>query len=462
MHFLILMLAATTLNFFQPYQVAWIKDQTRTAIAEKSRRIGFTYAEAYRSVERRIQLGTDHLFASRTKETSGEFIEYCKMFARVFGVVAEDLGEQPIYRDGDLKAYVLRFAPKVEGRKPARILALTSSPDAFRGFGGDVTLDEFAFHKQQRLVLKGANASAKLLGHGVRIISTHNGEGTLFNRLINECRSAPPKRDPLKWSVHRVTLQDAVDQGFVGRVTGNDSLEARAAFIDDIRGDCVDETEWSEEYCCIPNTDAGAFLNYELIDAARDPGLKLIEDPAQLTGAIYSGYDVSRRHDLCVLWACELVGDVYWTRLMRVLDGEERRFSVQEKLLDRLLANRHVRRVCIDQTGMGEMLAEYMVERWHSRAEGVILSGPRKSAIGTPFKGLFEDKRIRIPDDDDLREDLHKTRKTVTAGGNVRLMADSDEAGHADRFWAGALMRESADESSKPLPAPLMKKPIGC
>ena len=76
---------------------------------------------------------------------------------------------------------------------------------------------------------------------------------------------------------------------------------------------------------------------------------------------------------------------------------------------------------------------------------GVIFTAPRKSSLAIPFKGLFEDRRIRITDDDDLREDLHKTRKVITAGGNVRLSADSDDAGHADRFWAGALMRDAAD-----------------
>jgi phage FluMu gp28-like protein len=448
-----------SIDYFLPYQQAWIVDETRTAISEKSRRIGFTYAEAYRSVERRIRLGTDHIFASRTKETAGEFLEYCKMYARLFGVVADDLGEQPLYRDSELKGFTIRFAPKPGSGKPgARIIALSSNPDAFRGFGGDVTLDEFAFHKKQRATLKSANASAKIWGHNVRIISTHNGEGTLFNRLLLECRAG--KRDPAKWSVHRVTLQDAVDQGFVGKATGNDSPEARAAFIADIRGDCVDETEWSEEYCCIPNADATAFLNYELIDAARTPNLKLIDDPALLSGVVYAGYDVSRRHDLCCLWANEIIGDVHWQRMCRVLNGEDRKFSVQESLLDRLLSNHSVRRLCLDQTGMGEMLAERMTDKHRGRAEGVILSGPRKAAIATPFKGLFEDKRIRIADDDDLREDLHKTRKIVTTGGNVRLSADSDDAGHADRFWAGALAQEAVDIRS-PLPAPMEAKPIG-
>ena len=444
----LLLMATVALNFFLPYQKAWIRDETRTAIVEKSRRIGFTYAEAYRSVERRLKLHSDHIFASRTKETSGEFIEYCKMYAKVFGAVAEDLGEQPIAKDGDLKGMTIRFTIKDhKGNVIAtpRIIALSSNPDAFRGFGGDVTLDEFAFHKKQNAVLKAANASAKIWGHTIRIISTHNGEGSLFNRLILEYNAG--KRDRTKWSLHHVTLQQAVDEGLVGKILGaaKDTEDNRLAFIADVRNDCIDETEWSEEYCCIPNTDATAFLNYELIDACRTPGLKLIEDPAELTGTIYAGHDFSIRHDLAITWASELICDVYWMRMLRVFTGVERKLSYQEKFLDRLMGNRNVNRLCVDQGGLGEGPAEHLTDRWKSRVEGVIFTAPRKSSLAIPFKGLFEDRRIRITDDDDLREDLHKTRKVITAGGNVRLSADSDDAGHADRFWAGALMRDAAD-----------------
>lgn len=445
-------MVANALNYFLPYQQRWIDETAQVAIAEKSRRIGFTYAESYRSAERRIKLGTDHLFASRTKETSAEFIGYCKMWARVFQVVAEDLGEQVIDRESDLKAHVLRFA------NGARILALSSHPDAFRGFGGDVTLDELAFHKDQRGVLKAARASAIIWGHTVRIISTHNGEGSFYNQLILEVRAG--KR---RWALHRVTLQEAVDEGLVEvikasratdpeerqRLLADVDLDARQAFIDQVRSECVTAEEWTEEYCCIPNTDASAYLTYELIDGCTDPALRLHASIADLPHgegiSYYAGYDIGRRRDLSALWVWQIVGDVYWLRLLQELTGEDRKWSSQERLLDTLMARPDVTRLCGDQTGMGEQLIEQRIDKWGDhRVEGVLLTAPRKVALAGPFKGLFEDRRCRIPQHDALREDLHKTRKLVTAGGNVRLHAESDEDGHADRFWAGALATEAA------------------
>jgi hypothetical protein len=40
-------------DYFLPYQVAWIADDSHFKLWDKSRRIGATYAESYRAVRRR-------------------------------------------------------------------------------------------------------------------------------------------------------------------------------------------------------------------------------------------------------------------------------------------------------------------------------------------------------------------------------------------------------------------------
>ena len=52
----------------------------------------------------------------------------------------------------------------------------------------------------------------------------------------------------------------------------------------------------------------------------------------------------------------------------------------------------------------------------------------------------MEDKRIEIPADAALRDDLRKPEKIVSPGGRVSIAATRDAAtGHADHFWAIAL-----------------------
>jgi len=440
------------LNYFLPYQVRWILDESRTSIAEKSRRVGFTYAEAYRSVERRLKLGTNHYFASRDRETAGLFIDDCKTFVRVAGAVADDMGEQVIDKERDLTAFVLRFA------NGSKIVALSSNPEVFRGKGGDITLDEFAFHPQPRKVLKSANASAKIWGHEVRIVSTHNGDTNLFFRLCQEVRQA--KRP---WGYHHVSLPEAVGQGLAEKIQNLPSIdpEARAKFLADVHGDCVDESEWMEEYLCIAGSEESAFLSYDLIGACERSDLKLATSPEQLDpgGVYYAGYDVGRSHDLSVLWVLQKVGDTYVTRMVREL--AKTNYTAQEGMLNVIMSNHAVKRLCIDKGLIGGMLAERQEQRWGRRVEGVQFNAVNKVSMGMPLLRLFQDRLVRVPSSDAIREDLHKTKKMTAANGNVRLVTESDDAGHADRFWALALAVSAADTLSVPLPPPMERKPAG-
>jgi phage FluMu gp28-like protein len=175
--------------------------------------------------------------------------------------------------------------------------------------------------------------------------------------------------------------------------------------------------------------------------------------------ALYAGYDVGRKHDRSVLWVLEQVGDVFWTRVVRVLEGAT--FTAQEDLLNLLMRSRAVRRLCIDSTGIGAMLAERVAGKWGSRVEAVHFTSQVKSELALPLLRLFQEKLVRVPAGADVREDLHKVRKMVTAASNVRFEAARDADGHADRFWALALAYHGAERSRGRLPAPVKIKPQG-
>ena len=319
-------------------------------------------------------------------------------------------------------------------------------------------LDEFAFHAQGRELLKAAQATAIFWGYKLRAWSTHNGEGSYFNGLVNKVKSGE-----LKAKLHTVTVVDAVEQGLVEKIlklTSRDDL-ARREWLDNLRATCADEDTWNEEFMCKPSSEQSSLLGYDLIQGCETAGLPLVTSPEELEtdAELYAGYDVGRKKDLAVLWVLKRVGDVFVTRMVRELSKEK--YSAQEGLLNTLMANRAVKRLCIDETGIGNMLAERQTDKWGSRAEGVTFSGPVKSELALPLLRLFQDKLVRIPASDVIREDLHKVRKIVTAANNIRFDADRDEAGHADRFWALALAYHAADAVKLPLPAPRERKPAG-
>jgi phage FluMu gp28-like protein len=268
-------------------------------------------------------------------------------------------------------------------------------------------------------------------------------------------------------------------QGLVEKIKRLDAPDpvARRDFIEEIRASCPDEDAWNEEYLCRPSSEQSALLGYGLIQACEEgsgegsgfrvPGsgeevtaLPFLNPESRTLNPLYAGFDVGRKHDRSVLWVLERVGDVLWTRGLRVLENVN--FTAQEQLLTAFLNNPAVRRLCIDSTGIGAMLAERLVQRFGHRVEAVHFTAPVKSDLAMPLLRLFQDRLVRIPADAAVREDLHKVRKIVTASNNVRLEADRDDkTGHADRFWALALACHAAGDVRERLPTPVMRKPLG-
>src|SRR5580765_8471592 len=197
-------------EYFLPYQYDWIVDRSSLKIIEKSRQIGITYADAYDSVIKASARwrGLDVWVSSRDEVQSKLYLEDCKYWAGFLHLSAIDLGEIILDDKNRSSAYVLQFANK------RRIYCLSSNPNALAGKRGHVKLDEFALHPDQRLLYRVAKP-VTTWGGTLSIISTHRGTGTLFNQII---RDIVERGNPMGWSLHRVPLQRAVDQGLVERI----------------------------------------------------------------------------------------------------------------------------------------------------------------------------------------------------------------------------------------------------
>lgn len=61
-------------------------------------------------------------------------------------------------------------------------------------------------------------------------------------------------------------------------------------------------------------------------------------------------------------------------------------------------------------------------------------------------KRAFEERTIRIPDHRDVRADINSVKRFVTPAGNIRFDAEHTDRGHADRFWALAMVVNAASE----------------
>jgi phage FluMu gp28-like protein len=443
-------------SYFIPYQDVWIDDESPFKLGEKSRRVGFTYATSYRSFKKCLtrQKFTQWV-SSRDMLTAKEFVtDYIARWCNLGNVVAKGLaGDNVQIFDPahDIRAFIVEFPTG------SRIVSLSSTPEVFAGKGGDVLIDELDLHKDQGKVYDMARPCTTWGGQ-LEAISAYAVDGSpasVFAQLCKDARGA----NPMSASLHRVTLDDAIAQGFVecvNKVTG--AKHTRESFRALIRAGCRNEAAFQSQYMCNPQDDGGALLTYDLIRSC-EVDYKELESAiraALKTAPRYLGIDVGRRRDLSVMWLLCRIGDILWTAQVRTM--EKTLFRDQFAAAVDIIEKNNVRRCCIDSTGIGAQLGEDLHIRFGSRVEPVQFNHNVQMEVGMPMLATFQDRRVRIPADQTIREGLHKIRKVTTASNNVRLEAEHDEAGHADEFWALALGCHAADAKVSNMPPTTFKR----
>ena len=487
-------------KYFYTSQIKWIEDESPLKIAVKSRQIGFSFANALRLV---LQVSAedarlDAYISSRDLLQAKLQLDDCRNWARLFNIGCSDHGEILLDEQSKSSAYVLQFA---NGR---RIYSLSSNPNALAGKRGHVVLDEFALHPDQRLLYRVAKP-VTMWGGQLSIISTHRGAATFFNQIILRIKSSPDRREvpipnrdssgfssssssfsssispsaePLiaaptlaetidfgsSWSLHEVPIEKAVAEGLVERInkkTGRN--ESREHFLARLEAECADHETWLQEYRCIPADENAAFFSYEMLDACTDRNLKLLDldqllrlarDAAAAGGSdsqienqkpkienLYVGVDIARTNNLCVIDIGEKRDSVI-TDVLR-LEIHNQSFTEIENQLFPILALPQLKRACIDDTGMGTHIAERARERFGWKVEPVRFTAPKKEELAFALRRDFEDRCVRIPNDDALRADLRALKKEITPSGKLTFIGEVENS-HCDRTWAKALRQHAA------------------
>ena len=435
-------------GYFLPYQTAWITDENRFKLWDKSRRIGATYAESYRAVRKRnlIDERRDYWFSSADESAAVEFSLYCRQWCKLFNAVVkvliEELEDDKGYRFNN---YVVEFP------NGSRINCMSSNPRRFRSKGGDVCLDEFDWHDSPGEMLDAATP-ATTWGYDISILTTRNGEGSEFDILVNQARriaageATAKELRTLPWSYHLTPITIAVSQGLVEKILKLDriDLKARLSFLDECRAKSRNEDAYNQEYMCIPSATASTLIPYDLYQSCEMSNcLKPLVPHTTERRQYFLGGDIGREKDLTIFWIWELLADVLITR--KIIRLHKTPYSAQLTAASDLLANQNIMRACIDATGIGDMLVETLQERFGSyRIEKVKFTAPVKEHLASLMLSGFADKLLRVPADRVVRDDFHSIRKTVTLAGNVRYDAARTEAGHAAHFWAAALGKEAA------------------
>jgi len=392
-----------------PYQKRFVEDESKLKIWLASRQIGKSFAAAFEAVKLAAEKPrTLVLLVSASERQSKELMEKVKFHLRALQILTGPVVNR-------------ETSDEIRLKNESRIISLPANPDTVRGFSGHVFLDEFALHKDSREIWRALYPTITR-GYKIRVMSTPKGKQNMFYELW--------EHNPL-FSKHKTTIFDAVREGL-------------PIDPEELRAGVSDEDTWKQEYLCEFLDEATAFITFEMINACeveeclwgREVLYAWLEGRYQPKGTMYLGMDIGRRKDLTVIALVEKLGDVLWLR--ELLEMEKAPFSQQREALFARL--RRVSRAAIDETGIGMQLAEEAQEMFGKyRVEAVHFTLSSKEELAVGLRTVFEDRRIRIPKMEKLRQDLHSVKKEVTRLGHIRFSAERTEDGHADRFWALAL-----------------------
>ena len=306
-----------------------------------------------------------------------------------------------------------------------RVVSLPATAATAQGYTGHVVIDEAAWIPDvDAMWMAIVPTISTRSDFRLSVVSTPGPRAGMFHKLWHN--------DDAAWSRHRISIYDAMEGG------APHDLEALRAAV-------ADEVTWRAAYECEFVDEAHALLPYELLQSRVDQKLAYFFNLGAIAedGDFYAGFDVGRKHDLSVLVMLERCEDsLVWRGAVELNQAP---FHEQFELLESVIKLRGLRRLVIDQSGLGMQQAEQLVDQYSSCVEPVTITAPMKESLASRILANFQRGDIAIPDHRPLLEDLHSMQRTITIAGNVRYAAPRESGSHADRWTALALAIHAAD-----------------
>lgn len=431
-------------DLFKPYQRAVYDDPSRFIAWIAGRQVGKSFTGAGRCVKMAlVKPRTDVLIASPSERQSFEAILKCRDWAEAFKFAVADVLEERDQPGALMRAATINFA------NGSRIIAVPGKPDTVRGYSAHVWMDEFAFFEDPDATWKAILPSIGNPLKGLKtafITSTPNGKsgrGRRFYNIVTKSGLIDPENPPTTtgtfaatpwhyfadpWSIHRTPITYAAPH------LGTNVEELRRAVDDD--------EAWTQEFLCGFIDGSSVLLPYELI-AKCESSEASVDGGISQGGQHFLGIDFGRTSDPTVCWDWERVGDVLWTREVLVLKGMNT-VDQYQLLKPRIERAAHV---CVDYTGpgigFGDMVAkDFSIydpgKHQFGKVELCVFTPQFKREIFPKFRLGFEQARLRVPVNVEVREDLHEMQQVVK-NGEYSYSARRTAEGHSDRCTAGAL-----------------------
>jgi phage FluMu gp28-like protein len=487
---------------FMPHQLHWIqgedaihaKKKQAYALAEKSVRIGWTYADGFKNVRKRLRFRKrNYLFATKDWPSALEYMQQVYEFAELFNLTGsivshgeDDMKVKNLDPNGRSTGFTEQIKiGTIKFDNGSRIIAFSAHPQAMAVYGGDVGLDEFAKHPNAKLLWQTAQGRITW-GYDVGIWSSHDGEDSEFYQFAQQARAG---QGP--WNLYyHVTMPDTIEFGLVdviNRVQGTAFTPDQ--FLADCRSRSGSEEIYQQSYMCNPcGAAAAAIVDWSAIERCRAdykierlhlespqitkhfgqpapgsqsdresqinsflrskfPGLfsdsphALRSDAPRSNAQFRLGFDVaaSGQGDLAAFYIDEVKGSELWLRALLTARTEDWHFL--KTTLFFFLKELPSLRAAGDESGLGRQICWEAANQFSSRFTKVNFAS-KKHDLGFSLMNQLSVAEKRFPRSEydiaadffALRKMFSGTRVVFTEGRNT-----SNPASHCDIAWAAAL-----------------------
>ncbi len=470
-------------SHFLDYQCAWIFDESRMMLAEKSVRIGWTYCDAYRNVRKRLLFSNrDYLFATKDQASAIEYLGICQKFIELFNlgsnVVSHGVDEEKLTDPKTGVTEVVKFG-YIKFKNGSRIIAFSANPLAMAVYGGDVGGDEFAKQGQAELMWETMQGRV-VWGYDIALWSAHNGTDTLFYQFSREAAAGKGG-----WSHYRVTMEDAVAHGLLDKINAKTGAKMTPEeFIADCKNRARLPEVYEQAYNCNPSGSASAMVTWATIcQCRRDYQIERFHfeskdmlstfgpfrdanplprqnQVAAFIKAAYPklfgtakhrriGFDVaaSGEGDLCCIYIDEKETKERF-KLEALFTCRTDDWDFIETVLWTFMKGLGGVKGAGDETGLGKQVCWRTAQKFPNFT-GINFSRDKHNMGFALMNQLAIAEKIIPTGEDDIAQDYFALRKNF-AGGRWIFTAGRNNlnpASHGDIAWAGALATK-ADESA--------------
>jgi phage FluMu gp28-like protein len=294
----------------------------------------------------------------------------------------------------------------------SRIISLPNSVRTVQGIRANrVYIDEFSLFEQDKAML---DAIIPSISHGgcITIVSRPFGKRGEFYRIFNEAQLGKGNFTPFEipWTSCNI-----------GKYREGVELIRKG----------MDELAFQEQYNCQFLDEATSFFPYEILIPCLDENMTGPRDEMNLK----FGIDFGRKINATVVTVVEFKENYRYVRHLKEFTGTN--FSTQLQYINDRIKEWKPNNVTVDDFGLGMRLFEELREKHGGMINPAHLDVNTKNAMINELRMLFEDKKIRIPRNDKLLQQLHALLRSMSGGVPKWEPGKTEDYGrHDDYVWS--------------------------